>query len=515
MLRPLLIMLAALTPLNISAQFLPFDSIRFQSEYEKEILSSVSAGKRPPEFDLLIAAGARQSRREIERFKTIFYSRIDSLHKIVYKKDVNEQTRYVLSKMRDLYLRKLSLHVQFVDIFLSGRYDNTGGTALLALVCDTLHIPYQITTTGELLHLTALADRETIYASTSDDFTPSRFTPEFKDAFVEMLLMEKRISAKEKNGQSNDDLFNRYWLNADGSLTLPAAASLQYREEGLRLILDQTNFEYAANQLAKAWLIDRDPRDRFLGGYALRELAEKMPGESEQRGRILGLLFSAGIGIVTDKDLYSALETAFEQTTSMNKEVALTGFYNSLASQVKDPVVSKQLSFIFNYEFGLMSFNGGNYSGALPYAEKALTIQPEDDGALNLLANCAISSMKGYPKSAGLQKMQDYSSRFPGLVSNKHFVSTLGTYYLQAIFDAFTKNDPAGGEKLADSFYALYKKNPEHLISQESIGQAFDAGVAFFQKSNQLAKAKALLNRGLEMAPSSSKLKQRSVQLSK
>ena len=82
--------------------------------------------------------------------------------------------------------------------------------------------------------------------------------------------------------------------------------------------------------------------------------------------------------------------------------------------------------------------------------------------------------------------------------------------YVIEFGDAFEKANIPRGEKYQQLFEQMYETNKNiSLLSLESVGRAYSEACVYYFKKGQKAKAKQLLDKGLQIVPNDFQLKMR------
>ncbi len=135
--------------------------------------------------------------------------------------------------------------------------------------------------------------------------------------------------------------------------------------------------------------------------------------------------------------------------------------------------------------------------------------QPNNVDLGGIFVSCLAQSLRNERNNVTiLDSLELYKTRFPALLQNNNFNALIAYAYVVEFGDSFEKGNVTRGEKYQLLFENLYGSD-KTLLSPEAVGNAYSEASIYYFKKGQKAKAKQILEKGLEIVPDNYQLKAR------
>jgi hypothetical protein len=126
------------------------------------------------------------------------------------------------------------------------------------------------------------------------------------------------------------------------------------------------------------------------------------------------------------------------------------------------------------------------------------------------LVSCLGQSFRNERRNrAILDTLLAYKTQFPYLEEHANFLSMTAMAYAGYFGDCFEASDATNGEKNRELFEQLVGKEQITIILPDLVGRGYSEAATYYFKKGQKAKAKALINKGLEIVPNNYQLRTR------
>jgi hypothetical protein len=504
--------LTLLTKTVAGQPLVDYRQLTFNSAFEKEILTDHFENKKSDPFLLLMANGRLLNEQAIQQAKSNFYSHIALLQdeKVALKKN-DKKTKFIYDDVHKKFLRKYEEINKFEEIFNNGFYNCASASALYALVFEKLNIPYVIKEQPSHVYLIAYPETDRIKVETTSPINGSQaIDAKFKEMYVKMLKDQKLISTQEYVAQDINTLFDKFYFSDQQDITLQNLIGIQYMNDGLYQYNDH-KFEESFAQMEKAYLFFPHEKTEYLLMLTASQAFETRKQKDTIQATYLGKLSRyKNVGI--DKQMITGEFARVIRDllfTDGNKE-QLALYYQKLKQLIYDADLIKEIDFIYNYECGRLLYNQAKYKDAIPYLEMALQIKPKDQDTNALFINAVGESLRTNADNLTIIKTLDvYALKYPDLHDNNVFNNLVAATYLIQFGMEYSSNKPAQGDKYKAMFEMHFSKYPGLTVHSALVGQAYSVAAVYYFRQGLNAKAKNIINKGLEVSPNNYELLQR------
>ncbi|MBX2954670.1 MAG: hypothetical protein KF846_00845 [Cyclobacteriaceae bacterium] len=486
-----------------------YKEITFSSLFEKKSFDNHFIHQKTDLFDLLMANGGLLNEGRIASSKEGFYSHLDNMgfEKMTTRKN-DRQVKFVYDNIHKKFLQKYEERNKYEEIFSNGFYNCVSASALYALAFDRLKIPYTIKEKPTHVYLIAYPGAENIMIETT---TPVggfyQISTPFKQNFVKTLKDQKLISAQEFNAYDVNVLFERYYFGKQEEINLLQLVGLHYLNDGLYK-MDDGLAESALHQFEKAFLFYPSDRTGYLMMVAATDAFHAKKEKDNNHAILLAKLSRYQKYGVTPEMIKGEFgRVLLDLIPQADKRDQLNSYYQTLYSGISTDELRKEIDFLYHYEFGRQLYHQLRYKEALTHFEKAVQAKPKSTDALNAFMGClghTLSAQNNNKEAIGT--LEKYGSIYPDLKVNNLYSIMLASAFLSQFGQEYELNRPGEGDKYKTAFEMIKDNNQDLPINHSLIGYAYSSAAVYFFRRGQTAKAKNIINKGLEYSPNNPEL---------
>jgi tetratricopeptide (TPR) repeat protein len=426
-------------------------------------------------------------------------------------KKPEKRLKTITDQVKSSFLTYYNPIIGFSEIFSSGAYNSISATALYALIFDRLKIPYAIQEKPTHVFPVIYPDQQKIVGETTPlDFSYRMFDAKYQESFVGGLKNSHRIGDAEVQAFTTEGLFIRHFY-ANRNISLPELIGLHYLNDSYQKS-DKNDYAAAFRQCEKSYLFFPSTRCTFtlmnLGALVLQH-TKLSPKERA--------LFIAKVSRYNDWGITA--EMIQGEFSKLNDEVLVRNNDRQLYRECADIVVNQGLQedeirngvrYFQYYELGRADYNQGRYGMAKYNFAKALDIQPKNAELSATFLGTLAFSLRNTNDPSVLDTVLVYKKRFPLLDENNNFKSLLANAYLVASADGMNANNLKLAEQYMSDFEKIYEEgnaDKSLIVNPNLVGEAYSKLCTYYFKKNQKEKARALVKKGLEIAPDSYELR--------
>jgi tetratricopeptide (TPR) repeat protein len=476
----------------------------YSSKFEREVFTDFLEEKKAHPFDLFMAGGTLLTDDRVSDARKRFYTYLEQFKepKVAAKKN-DKKAKYVYDAIHKSFLNKYKESTSFEEVFYNGNYNCVSGSALYALAFEEIGIPYVIKEEPTHVYLIAYPETERIKIETT---TPVRgvlvLNTSFKQQFVKTLRDQKLISAQEYGLRSSDELFDQHYFANQESVTLSNLAGIQYMNAAIERN-NERKFEEAAQLMDKAYVLFPAPRTAYLlmtmtaAAFEARKQKDSIHAQYLTR---LSRFTSMG---VTHEMIAGEFGRAINTLLfEKGKRDEAQTYYRVAVSRIQHHELKNDMEFTFHFESGRLAYQQARYKDATAHFESALVQKPSNvDGINMLIASIGQRFSSHGPNTERISTLEHYMRTFPSLSENNIFNSLLASTYLIQCGLEYDQDKPAQAEKYRVMFEEFIAGKPDLPVNADLLGHAYSRAAIFFYRKGQTAKAKAILNSGLKLAP--------------
>lgn len=494
--------------MQLSANDIEFDSPAEKAEFEK-----LENNQQPDYIKLLFYSGGEYNTTKINAAKQQLSAFAEELKgRRFHKKSPQKKVKKVYEQTHETFFKKYELQHHFKDVFDDGTFNCVSGTAMFALLFDSLSIPYEVKEQPTHVYLITYPNEEKIEVEAT---TPTEgyttYSDDFKKSFAKKLRDLKLISEEEYSTFGPEAIFDLYYHN-DSTINFRQLVGLQYHNEAV-YSAEGEDFESAMKFAGKAFLLYPCQLTEYtyrgtVANYLLStDISEKkhlkyveilsrikeVREDEEQQKALAGVL-----DIIWNKKFITKEDPAFFDTAC-----------RYMQTHIEDSATRSLMATYCNLQRGEYYAKKGEFDIALPYLKAGYLLRPENEDVRQLYYAAYLTSCKNIKESILLAKLDSIVAVDTMYMENK----LLSDAYLELMAavgsEEFIYGDAKKGLELLERFESIYNTITYPNVSNENITRLYgDASVYYFRKG-QRKKAKEFLERGLKLAPNSNELKHR------
>lgn len=503
------ILFLSVTVLAQNQNMVQLEDLDYQSGYEKKVFQRVHSSDFEP-FDLLMVISSIDS-IQIHKWQQSYSRRIQLLKSQKRPKNDSKYVKNVYQFVHDQFLRKYENVSYFDQLFTSGVYNCVTAVGLYGLVFDEVKIPYEIKETPTHVYIVAYPGTEQqIGIETTDPVGGYKtFSPGFKQAFVDQLMMAKLIDVSELSDGINA-VFNKYYFT-NTHLGIKELAGLQYYNKGLSQYNEQA-YRESYESLKKAYYLHSTEEIKDLLIAAAVLATSKLEYDDSSDANLLIFIANSGHGDIGKQEVLGEFSRILNaQLSEKNDTIMLARSHQMLHDGLEDSATVAEIDFYYNYERARRFYNTGNYEKALPFAEAALLIQPTHVDAQSLVVgtfnNALVSDV--WESDQYIVIVEKLYEQFPQLESNKHLGTLRAEIYLEAMYNSYNDGSIAKADNYQQMFEEFMESQKGLRVNEWKVARAYSQGITYYFKKGRYTSARKILNSGLKYSPDNRELKMR------
>ncbi len=483
--------------------------LTYRSEFEEKVLTRFFKEKDADGFDLMMAGGSLLTESKLTQARKTFYDHVATYKqdKIASRKN-EKKARFIYDDIHKTFLKKYSDQGTFEEIFYNGNYNSFSATAMYALVFREIGVPFTVKEEPSGAFVIAYPDAEKVkIEATSPGFGITLMDNAFKQSFVNALKQQKIISGQEAVSRSDDELFDKYYFGDNPDISLANLAGIQYMNDGVTLT-EQQKFQEAHASFEKAYLLYPGQRTSYMllasGSSALQARKEKDSLHAVLVGKLSRF---RDLGVTNDMivgEFAMALNNLlFEKGKKKDAET----YYRILARMIGNEILLDEIKFVYAFECARLAYNQARYRESAELFEAALSVKPQHLETANALVGALAMTFQGTADNvANLNRLTDLDTKYPSLQENNNFNNLLASLYLLQSSYEYEREKAPEGDKYRMLFEQRMKKFPDIPVNVLLVGHAYSRSAIYYFRKGQTAKAKAILDSGLQLAPNSQEL---------
>lgn len=482
-----------------------YSDLSFNSTFEEKTFEDHFINNTNNSLALFMSISPSVSQEQYESARDIFEAKFNSLNtdKLNSKKP-DKRVKAIYEDVHKDFFEQYRVQNRFNEIFETGRYNCVSSSALYAIFLEELDIPFTIKEKPTHVYLIAYPKSDRIIVESTD---PSggfiKYNGIYKQEFVNRMAKAKLISNAEVNSKSVDELFDEYYFY-DTDITLKELVGIQYMNDALYRI-DDKDFKGAHRQMEKARMFYKNDKVAMLLLALNAELIDNQKYEDiENIDLLVKLSRFTSYGIDDDIVLSEFRRVINTQLIDKGDADELTRYYTRLNEGIIDEQLKAELGYVYNYEQGRAHFNQGKYNESLTYFEEAFILKPTNLDINNIFINALRMTLQLSTNNEVISKLEQYKEKHPALLENNLFKSILVNSYLVQFGSAYDLGNESEGKKYKQLFEQYY--NPYLTINESSLGRAYSITAVYYFKKGYTAKAKSIINEGLNISPNNHEL---------
>jgi tetratricopeptide (TPR) repeat protein len=422
----------------------------------------------------------------------------------------DKKVKAIYQAVHQRFLSKYEMECRFYEIMSSGNYNCATATALYAYVFDKTGVSYNIMEKPTHVYLVAYPEKENIMIETTTPmFGFMNYAPEFKANYVKTLQKQKIIGSQESVGTNTDELFNKYFYGTD-NISMTQLVGIQYMNDGMYR-RDHEDIVGSYQQLMKGYMFYPCPKSEYLLMASTVMMINEKSLDPATRASMIGRYSRFEKFGAEPEEVMGEFQRLTQQVLNKNNDRDLyRKCYEAIISEVRNPELAADLTYYYNYEVGRIFFNQGNYHRAKPYFAASLQAQPRNADIGALYIDCLGKSLVNERDPRALvDTLESNLEMYPMLEEFPNYMAMLGLSYVNRFGSCYDEGDAVCGEEYRKKFEDLYDKQHIRILSEGVVGRAYSEAAVYHFRKGQKTKAKAIIDRGLQIVPDEYQLRSR------
>jgi len=485
--------------------------LKFHSAIEQIGFQSICDKKTPDYMIMAIAVNPGTTKQEYDRTKETIKNEISLLKANMadIKKPV-KALKFVFDHVQTNFLKQYDVDADFYNMFVSGKYNCLTATILYALLLDELNVKYTIKFMPGHVYLIAYSAETPYIFETTDPvggFVELNKAMQ-SNAFKSLRLM-KFIASDNGDNSPKGDFFDTYYLKLNNT-EMRGLVGYQYMNASFAEMMKQ-DYALSYNLINKAIILTPMPELSKLRDELLKLAINEADMTSTFRAQLLVDYYNSTknpnkknqIADEFRQSIYQMLFSSFPSADSLKP------VYNTLHQGINDTDLKDVLEEIYNtaYIAYLQSVNKNDEVFEILYNEYASGNKNEfiRSGLDNSIRNFTGKTDGMFNEVTAYDTL---AAKYPLLMEFEVFIYNRCQSVINAARIAFINSNSQEGERLLKKFDTdnyFDKTKPAYC----NPAMVYSLAGSYYFKKNNIAKAKAMLNKGLTYEPDNWELKEK------
>ncbi len=428
----------------------------------------------------------------------------------VRRKAIHKALEIIIAEVEGSFLRHSGAFVPFANLFREGQYDQSTATAIYALVMEYFSIPYAIQMNEWQVNL--LADPEgrpqVLGAPISRRQTRQRLA-NFKRSYLE-LLRSVALLDEEEWQRPEEELFRLYYFGNTDQLSLRELASYLHYRQALAAY-DRRAFVEVLSWLEQAQGLSGRPLYAILQRATWLQLAD----EDETSRESLFYLWKVWEGSPGEPWQSELLRRFSKATVSEGDSVFGAARIDSIYHYFNDRFAGygfaqQQLREMYYLKLARFHARHGHTESVTNYMDSLYLLRPQDLDVQNVLAGMLVWSLGSERDfTRGLQRIQEFSNRYPFLLNNELFQDQHLFYQAERIRYFFDRDEAATAANYLRDFDLLLQRFGRTPRMTSWVTTAYVAASNYYYRRGEFAYALHYVERSYALAPTDPYLEHR------
>jgi len=472
--------------------------IHYDTDYEAQVLQD----KNTTHLERLMALGPKASLERTAAAKKEFDAFISEIKS---SKLLNKPEAKLMKELHALVHKRFLTRYQFVvpfhEIFKNGTYNCVTASALFALVLEELDIPYNIQEQPTHVYIMAYPDTKAISVEMTAVKDAYYLTARKDVSNAVNALLELQLTDREEIQMKGEVYVYNAFYNTNDVVDLGELTGIQYMNESISAVNDQ-RFADALSAICKAEMMYDVKKTQLLKTEILLSLMAEAKFESlNEIGYLVGY---SNLKKSNKKKVYQQYAAFLnDQLLNKAKRGIVDSSYMFIRNNMTDTAQVKELGSLYYVALSEYYAKAMNTKKQLEFAELAYSNAPHNVALQSWLVQsvmrCYADKLEGEEL---VEKLENYSTKYPGLLSNNLFLSAHFYAYSDASQEYLDEDDWENGKKYFD--LALKTRSsmvdPE-IIDPDQIGWLYAEMGAYLYREKKYKESLAVLEEGLKLVP--------------
>ena len=428
----------------------------------------------------------------------------------VRRKATHKALQLIVEEVEGSFLHTPGTFVPFANLFREGQYDQSTATAIYALVLEYFSIPYAIQMDEWQVSLLADPDgRPQLLGLPLGRRQMRQRLADFKRSYLE-LLRSVALLQEEEWRRPEEELFRLYYFGDTDQLSLRELASYLHYRQALAAY-DRKAYVEVLSWLEQA----QDLSGRPLYAILQRATWLQLAGEDDTSRESLFYLWKVWEGSPGEPWQSELLRRFSKATVSEGDSImgayridSIYQYFNERFSghgfaqqQLREMYYLKQARFHAHY---------GHTEEVTSYMDSLYLLRPQDQDVQNVLAGMLVWSLGSERDfTRGLQRIQQFSNRYPFLQNNELFQDQHLFYQAERIRYFFDRDEAATAANYLREFDLLLQRFGRTPRMTSWVTTAYVAASNYYYRRGEFTYALHYVERAYALAPTDPYLEHR------
>jgi len=418
--------------------------------------------------------------------------------------------KFIFDHVQTTFLKQYDVDADFSDMFVSGKFNCLTGTILYALLTYELKIKHTIKFMPGHVYLIAYAeDIPYLFESTDPVGGFVELNKALQSNAVKSMRLLKFMASDNGDNSSKGDFFDTYYLKLNNT-EMRGLVGYQYTNASFAEMMKQ-DYIKSYNLINKAIVLTPMPELYMMRDELLKHAIVEADKTTSQRAQLLVDYYNSSKNPNKKNQVVDEFKQCIYQVlfSSFPSPDSLKPIYSTLRNGINDTGVQGVLDEIYNsaYIAYLQSANRNEEAFEMLYAEymrgnRSELIRSGLDNSIRTLSD----KTNGAPNEVAAY--DTLAAKFPHLMDFDVFVYNRCQAVVNAARLAFLNKNAQDGERLLQKFDVdnYYDKSRPAYCNPSMV---YSLACSYYFKKNNIAKAKAMLIKGLTYDPDNYELKEK------
>lgn len=485
--------------------------LRFHSPIEQPGFNSICSHNEPDYLAMAIAVNPASTQLEYNKISesrkieaTFMKAQIAGIKKPA------KALKFIFDHVQTTFLKQYDVDADFTNMFASGKYNCLTGTILYALLADDLSLKHTIKFMPGHVYLIVYADDiPYIFESTDPVGGFVELNKALQSNAVKSMRLLQFMASDNGEKSPKADFFETYYLKLNNT-ELRGLVGYQYTNASFSEMMKQ-DYIKSYNLINKAIVLTPMAELYMMRDELLKQAIVEADKSTSLRAQLLVDYYNSTKNPNKKNQVVDEFKQCIYQVlfSSFPSPDSLKPIYSTLRNGINDADVQGVLDEIYNSAYVAYLQSGDQKEEAFKLLYQEYEKGNKNEFVLSGLDNSIrnmIDLTNGSPNEVAAY--DTLAARYPRLMEFDVFVYNRCQSVINAARFAFLNKNAQDGERLLQKFDAdnYYDKTRPAYCNPAMV---YSLAGSYYFKKNNIAKAKAMLTKGLTYEPDNYELKEK------
>ncbi len=478
-----------------------YDTLLYQTAFEASRLKKALAGD---DVDLLSVFLAIDSdsvtyMRYREKLNN-FYRLLDP--KVLNITSHKQKAKLIFKEVHAHFFTRYEEHVLFSQVFKDGVYNCVSASMLYTLILENYGIPFDIKEKPTHVYLVTYPNDENILFETTNPrgfYVPDE---KAKQEYLDGLITMKFTTREHVNSVGQANAFNEFFYN-NQNISLNQLAGLQYHNRAVTSY-EEKNINRAIQCVAKLNLLYPRPKHEAMKITFLSVALSNSNFDSVND--ILYLCQYANV--IRDINDRKQVIVQFDQILEKklfkeSNDTLVAKAFELVTKNIVDKELVGDISYSYYLYMSQWYSMKGEMNKSLTFASQAYRYNQKDARLQELIVRAImLKTDKVKDKEKNIATLDAYILEFPFITTNRNFRMFRLYQLSMSAYNLFNHDKGAEAYKRMEELEVGLESEKELATADEVyLGMPYAEAGAYHYRRKEYTKARAILKKGLEIAP--------------